>query len=95
MRRTLFVAVGSLALTTAPALAQTCTEAEVSALDQEITAMVQEMSPSQDTVAQYLREVGDELSIPLNDAGYLDLRDGDPRACAAASLFMQKLSGGG
>ena len=95
MRHTLFVVLGSLALTTAPALAQSCTEEEASALDQEISALVQEMSPSQDTVAQYLREVGAELSIPLNDAGYLDLREGDPRACAAASLFMQKLSGGG
>ena len=95
MRHTLLVALGSLALTTAPVLAQTCTEEEARALDQEIAALVQEMSPSEDTMAQYLREVGAELSIPLNDAGYLDLREGDPRACTAASLFMSKLRGGG
>ena len=95
MRRTLFVALCSLAVTTAPALAQTCTEEEASALDEQIAALVEETSPSQDAIAQYLSEIGAELSIPLTDAGYLDLREGDPRACAAASLFMQKLSGDG
>lgn len=91
MRHTLWIALGALTLTAAPALAQDCTEEQVSALDQQIEALVAETSPTHDQVAQYLREIGAQLSIPVNEAGYLDLSDGDPRACAAAQMFMAKL----